>query len=74
MDFSYDLNHVVESLTSKLAGAEQRASQFEAAAIAKENKVQELEGKVAELEESLKQEKTKTAGPVPQENKKGDDK
>ncbi|OAK70101.1 hypothetical protein [Lederbergia galactosidilytica] len=69
MELSYDLNNVVESLTNKLAGAEQRASQFEAVAIAKENKVQELEGKIAELEESLKQEKAKTAGPVLQENK-----
>lgn len=49
MDLNHDLNHVVESLTTKLADVEQRASQFEAVAIAKDIKIQELESKMEEL-------------------------
>lgn len=69
MDLSLDLKHVVESLTHKVAAGERKASEWEAVAITKENKIQELEGKITELEESLKKEKAKTAGPVPQDNK-----
>ncbi|GIN71240.1 hypothetical protein J14TS2_17150 [Bacillus sp. J14TS2] len=75
MDLKYDLKHVVESMKGKLADSEGRASEWESIAVFKEQELSEQKKKVAELEESLKQEKAKTAGPVPQENKKeGEDK
>ncbi|MED4172378.1 hypothetical protein P4631_07935 [Halalkalibacterium halodurans] len=50
MDLTHDLNLVIESLKNKLADAEQRASQFEAVVVAKDQKIKELEEKVKELE------------------------
>lgn len=51
MDLSYNAQHVIESLTNKLAQAEKRASEFEAVTIAKEQKIVELEEQLTKPKE-----------------------
>lgn len=52
MDLKYDMSKVIESLSNKLADAEKRASQFEAVAIFKENKIKGLENELKELKKN----------------------
>lgn len=50
MDTTFNWVDLVQSLKNKLANAEERASQFEAVAINKDRKIQELEKKIKDLQ------------------------